>query len=131
MVEPYITIDYHTSATHSQIVKQYERTIYSYAKASHVILICGHSNGAIFPSKSYADRLREEITTIEAEIATDPHNPKLVKKNTETIEQLRHELHRERRHKRDIDSAEPRGTPLPVILMPAVCYLPMGSLPLR
>lgn len=118
-VEPYFKFDCHTSATQSQIMKRYERIMYSWAKRSQAILICGHSHRAIFASKSYADRLREEIATLEAAIGADPANTKLITKNTVSIEQLHHELHDERRKKRDIDPTEPRREPLP-------CYFNAG-----
>jgi UDP-2,3-diacylglucosamine pyrophosphatase LpxH len=119
MVEPYIKIDYHKAATQSQIVKQFERTMYSWAKRSRAILICGHSHRAIFASKSYAGLLREEIAQLQEEMAAHPLDTKLIKKNTGTIAQLRHELRHEGRQKRDIDPAEPRGNPLP-------CYFNAG-----
>jgi hypothetical protein len=119
MIEPYIKIDYHTAASRSQIVKRYERTMYAWAKRSQAILICGHSHRAIFASRSYADRLREEIARLRKEMAAEPRDMKLRKKNTAIIAQHRRELRHERRKKRDIDPAEPQGNPLP-------CYFNAG-----
>lgn len=118
-VEPYIKIDYPTSATQSQIVKQYERIMYSWARKAQAILICGHSHRAIFAAKSYGDRLKDEIAQLEAGIAADPANTPLVAKNKAIIEQRRHELQEERRKQREIDPAEPHGKPLP-------CYFNVG-----
>lgn len=118
-IEPYIKIDRPTSATKSQITKNYERIMYSWAKRAQVILICGHTHRAIFASRSYADRLREKITRLEAEIAAHPADAKLVKKDRARIEELRRELGTERRRKRDIDLTELRGGPLP-------CYFNTG-----
>lgn len=42
------------AAPNSPIAKDFERTLYSWAKTNKVILICGHSHRAMFASKSYA-----------------------------------------------------------------------------
>ena len=57
------------SATKSQIPQDYERTLYKWAKAHRVILICGHTHRAIFASKSYAERLQDRITALRSENA--------------------------------------------------------------
>jgi UDP-2,3-diacylglucosamine pyrophosphatase LpxH len=118
-IEPYIKIDRHTSATQSQITKNYEQIMYSWAKSAQVILICGHSHRAIFASKSYTDQLREKIAELEAEIAANPTDAKLGQRNRTKLEELRREHREERRRKRDIDPTEPRGKPLP-------CYFNTG-----
>jgi UDP-2,3-diacylglucosamine pyrophosphatase LpxH len=48
IVEPIIKIDRLASATKCQIIKDYERILYTWAKNSKVILICGHSHRSIF-----------------------------------------------------------------------------------
>jgi UDP-2,3-diacylglucosamine pyrophosphatase LpxH len=118
-VEPYVKLDRHTSATQSQITKNYEQIMYSWAKSAQAILICGHSHRAIFASKSYTDRLRDKIAKLEAEIAANPINAKLIERNHTKIEELRHEYREEKRRKRDIDPTEPHGKPLP-------CYFNAG-----
>ncbi|MBN1254476.1 MAG: metallophosphoesterase family protein [Deltaproteobacteria bacterium] len=118
-VEPYVKIDRHTSATRSQITKNYERIMYSWAKRSQTILICGHSHRAIFASKSHGDRLREEIAALKTESNADPTNTKLVKKNSVRIKQYYQELQEEKRKKRDINPAEALGNPFP-------CYFNTG-----
>ena len=118
-IEPYLKIDHHTSATKSQIMKHYERDMYTWAKRSRVILMCGHSHRAIFASKSYADRLREKITELETEIVENPTDAKLVERNRTKLGKLRHEQREERHRKRDIDPTAPRGKPLP-------CYFNTG-----
>jgi UDP-2,3-diacylglucosamine pyrophosphatase LpxH len=118
-IEPYIKIDRHTSATQSQITKNYERIMYSWAKSAQVILICGHSHRAIFASKAYTDHLREKIAKLDAEIVANPTNAKLVERNRMKLEELRREHREERRRKRDIDPTESRGKPLP-------CYFNTG-----
>jgi UDP-2,3-diacylglucosamine pyrophosphatase LpxH len=112
-IEPYIKIDHPTSATQSQITKNYEQIMYSWAKSAQAILICGHSHRAIFASKSYIDRLREKIARLEAEIAARPIDAKLMERNQTKIEELRHEYRQEKRRKRDIDPTESCGKPLP------------------
>jgi UDP-2,3-diacylglucosamine pyrophosphatase LpxH len=118
-IEPYCKIDRPTSATQSQITKNYEQIMYSWAKSAKTILICGHSHRAIFASKSYTERLREKITKLEAEIAAHPSDTKLMKRNRTKIEELHREEKEERRRKRDIDPTELRGKPLP-------CYFNTG-----
>ena len=118
-IEPYYKIDRPTSATQSQITKNYERLMYTWAKSAKTILICGHSHRAIFASKSYTERLREKIADLEAEIAAHPSDTKLVQRNRTKIEELRREERKERHRKRDIDPTDPHGKPLP-------CYFNTG-----
>ena len=60
------------SATKSQIPRSYEKTLYSWAKKHKVILICGHTHRAIFASKSFAARLRDEIHSLNKNGEGDP-----------------------------------------------------------
>jgi UDP-2,3-diacylglucosamine pyrophosphatase LpxH len=130
MVEPYIKLDRHTSATQSQITNRYERIMYSWAKHAKIILICGHSHHAIFASHAYADRLRAAIAGLETEIAANSSDTKLTEKNNGRIKRLRQDLHDEMRalrqelrnemcSRRDIDPAEGTKKPLP-------CYFNAG-----
>jgi UDP-2,3-diacylglucosamine pyrophosphatase LpxH len=57
----------HTSATKSQVAKDYERTLYSWAKSRKVMLLCGHSHRAIFASISHSENLSQKITNLQAE----------------------------------------------------------------
>lgn len=118
-IEKHIKFDPHTSATKSQIKKDYERILYACAKKLNVILICGHSHRAIFASRSYAERLKETIISLEAEISTNPNDTNLIERNRKEIKELRKKLSREKRKKRVIDPTEPRGKPLP-------CYFNTG-----
>ena len=118
-IEPYYKIDRPTSATYSQITKNYERIMYTWAKSAKTILICGHTHRAIFASKSYTERLREHIAELESEIATHPSDAKLVQRNRTKIVELRREESKEKRRKRDIDPTDPHGKPLP-------CYFNAG-----
>jgi UDP-2,3-diacylglucosamine pyrophosphatase LpxH len=56
-----------STATKSQIAKDYERTLYQWAKGEKTMLICGHSHRAIFASKSRAEKINEEIASLEVE----------------------------------------------------------------
>jgi UDP-2,3-diacylglucosamine pyrophosphatase LpxH len=118
-IEPYFKIDRPTSAIQSQITKNYEQIMYSWAKSEQAILICGHSHRAIFASKSYTDQLREKISKLESEIAVNPADAKLMERNRTKIEELRHKYREEKRRKRDIDPTESRGKPIP-------CYFNTG-----
>ncbi|MCK4358747.1 MAG: metallophosphoesterase family protein [Candidatus Cloacimonetes bacterium] len=109
----------HPSATKSQVTKDYERIMYSWAKKEKVILICGHSHRAIFASKSYADRLEDEIAELQADILSHKSEKKRVKKNKKKIKQLKRKLKEEKAKGRDIDPAEPINEPLP-------CYFNTG-----
>ena len=118
-IEPYFKIDHPTSATQSQITKNYEQIMYSWAKKAQVILICGHSHRAIFASKSHTERLREKIAALEAEITAHPSDTKLAQRNRTKIEELHREERAEAHRKRDIVPTDPHGKPLP-------CYFNAG-----
>jgi predicted phosphodiesterase len=106
-------------AIKSEIVQEYERIMYSWAKSAKAILICGHSHNAIFASRSYADRLREEMSALEAEIRNNPANKELIKKDKEKIAELSKKVGQESKKKRDILPTEDGGIPLP-------CYFNTG-----
>jgi len=115
-IEPYIKIDPHRSATKSQITKDYERILYSWAKNAKCILICGHSHRAIFASKSYVERLEEEIRGLQRDNA---HGTVSRKVRKQEIKERKKKLRRESKKGRRIDPAEPHGEPLP-------CYFNTG-----
>lgn len=118
-IEPIIKVDPHSSATKSQIAKDYERILYRWAKKSRVILICGHSHRAIFASISYVEKLEEEIRKIQKVIFENRENKPLVKKEMKKLEKVfAKKLHEETRN-RGIVRVEPRGKPLP-------CYFNTG-----
>ena len=118
-VEPLIKFDPHTEATKSQIMKDYEQILYSWAKESKVMLICGHSHRAIFASKSYTDRLEDKIAELQAEIYANRTNVDLVKRNIKEIGRLLKKSLQEKLKGRDIDPTEADGEPLP-------CYFNTG-----
>ena len=102
----------HKSATKSQIPRGYERTLYSWAKDHKVILICGHTHRAIFASKSFAARLRDEIHALSENRKGDPS----VKEKTTM---LKRRLAEERLKDRDIEECDDSGDALP-------CYFNAG-----
>ena len=102
----------HKSATKSQIPRSYEKTLYSWAKDHKVILICGHTHRAIFASKSFAARLRDEIHTLSENGERDPS----VQERTML---LKRRLAEERLKDRDIEECDDSGDALP-------CYFNAG-----
>lgn len=103
----------------SKIKKDYEQILYSWAKRSNVILICGHSHRAIFAAKSYPERLKEKILEIKAEMETYLDDEVLIKKNRVEIDKLRKRIKKEKNKGRYIDSTESEGEPSP-------CYFNTG-----
>ena len=118
-VEPVVKFDRHTSATKSQVTKDYEQILYSWAKESKVILICGHSHRAIFASRPYADCLEDKIAGLQAEIYANLSNKGFVKSKIREINRWITKLQEERLKNRDIDPVEPDHEPLP-------CYFNTG-----
>jgi len=109
----------HPSATKSQVTTDYEQIMYAWAKKEKVILICGHSHRAIFASKSYADRLEDEIAELKADNLAHRTEKKRVKKNKKKIKQLKRKLKEEKAKGRKIDPTERDKEPLP-------CYFNSG-----
>ena len=118
-IEPVIKIDRHASATKSQIAKDYERIMYSWAKNAKVILICGHSHRAIFASKTYLDKLEKEIEKIQKEILDKRFDKNFVKKRVRNLEKLLAEKRDEELKNRKIAPFEKGGRALP-------CYFNTG-----
>lgn len=118
-VEPVIKIDRHTSAAKSQIAKNYEKIMYSWAKKAKVILICGHSHRAIFASKTYIDKLQKEIERIQKEILDDRYNKKFVKEKIKELNKKLGEKRDEEFKNRKITRVERKGKPSP-------CYFNTG-----
>jgi hypothetical protein len=108
-----------SSATKSQITQDYERTMYTWAKAHRVILICGHTHRAIFASKSYAERLQERIAALRSENAAGRALQQTVRQNVDEIVELRGRLRDEKKRDRVIVPVEEEGEPLP-------CYFNTG-----
>lgn len=116
-VEPWLKklgIIRHPPAIKCEIVKDYDRIMYSWAKSAKAMLICGHSHNAIFGSKSHAERLREKMKSLEDKIQSRRSNRDIVEKNKEEIAHIRKEIGREIKKKRDVLPTETAGIPLPV-----------------
>jgi len=122
IVEPYarkLGIYSATAATKSQIAKDYERTLYRWAKDNKIILICGHSHRAIFASRSHAEELRDEIAQMEAENSKDGLAFTQRLANVRSIHALKKELRTEKSKGRLIEATDPGKVPLP-------CYFNTG-----
>jgi UDP-2,3-diacylglucosamine pyrophosphatase LpxH len=109
----------HPSATKSQIIKNYEQILYSWAKANRVIVICGHSHRAIYASRSYIEILQEQIRGLQKDILEHTSDKQRIAKNIKEIDKLTKELASEKLEAREIDPVEKRGIPLP-------CYFNCG-----
>ncbi|MBN1422991.1 hypothetical protein JXA88_00405, partial [Candidatus Fermentibacteria bacterium] len=101
----------------SQIAKTYEKIMHQWAKEMRVLAICGHSHRAIFASRSYADRIREQIAEVEARIRSDEDTGQ-TSEHAQELDELRGTLLDEIRKGRDIEPTED-GFPLP-------CYFNSG-----
>lgn len=109
----------HSSVTKSQVPKDLERALYTWAKGKRMILICGHTHRAIFASKSFAERLQDRITELRS-ASTDSRAPQeTIQRNIDEIVKLRERLRDEKRKGRAIEPVEPVGEPLP-------CYFNTG-----
>ena len=109
----------HTSATKSMVAKDYERTMYSWAKSRKVMLFCGHSHRAIFASLSHSERLSKKIANLQAEnLMARKHKTTRIR-NLEEIEILKGQLEDEKNKGRVIEPVEYDTMPLP-------CYFNCG-----
>lgn len=110
----------HSSATKSQIAKDYERIFYSWAKKNKVIVICGHSHRAIFASRSYIEKLEHQIRELQKEVLYD--KTLTDKEKNRKIEEIRKktiELADEEQKNRRISPTDPGREPKP-------CYFNTG-----
>ncbi|MEN8193339.1 MAG: metallophosphoesterase [Bacteroidota bacterium] len=106
------------SATKSQIPDDYEKVFYRWAKRNKTIIICGHSHRAIFASKSYADKLQDDIYEIQLKIQKENSESK-IKSYLREIESLNEKLAEEKMKGRKIDPTETSSVPKP-------CYFNTG-----
>jgi UDP-2,3-diacylglucosamine pyrophosphatase LpxH len=109
----------HSSATKSQVTKDYERTLYAWAKRNRVILICGHSHRAIFASKSYADMLLDKIAELRAENTMSRTRKSTRRDIYRKIARLEKQWEDEKEKGRVIEPPDPGAEPLP-------CYFNCG-----
>ena len=110
----------HPAAAKSQIAKDYEQIFYSWAKKNKVIVICGHSHRAIFASRSYIEKLEQEIRELQKEVLYDKSLSE--KEKNRKIEEIRKktiELADEEQKNRRISPTDPGREPLP-------CYFNTG-----
>lgn len=117
LVEPWLKkvgIIAHPPAIRCNIIKDYDRIMYSWAKSAGTILICGHSHNAIFASMSYAQRLREKMKSTQARKKSIKMGEDIAEESRQEIEELQKELGREIKKKRDTLPAETAGVPLPI-----------------
>lgn len=108
------------SSTKSQVARDFERTMYGWAKQNKVLFICGHSHRAIFASKSHAERLREQISELQAQNLMRGTHKTTRKANLQQIETLQSQYDNEKDRGRVIEPVEPEEPqPLP-------CYFNSG-----
>ncbi|MEW5871941.1 MAG: metallophosphoesterase [Chloroflexota bacterium] len=121
-IEPYaraVGLYSPTASTKSPIARDYERTLYQWAKASKVLLVCGHSHRAIFASHSYGEKLETQVAQLKAENSLSKTSKRKRVENLEQISQLQRRIADERDKGRLIEPTEPSGQPLP-------CYFNTG-----
>jgi UDP-2,3-diacylglucosamine pyrophosphatase LpxH len=125
-IEPVIKIDRLLPAKKCQIIKDYEKVLYSWAKEKKVILICGHSHRAIFASKSWAEQLKEKMEQIEKEIKEKQDDKDKIKKLKEDLKKAKTEYDDEKAKNRVIDPADPGREPLPCYFNDGCALYPDG-----
>jgi UDP-2,3-diacylglucosamine pyrophosphatase LpxH len=108
-----------SSATKSQVAKDYERTLYTWAKRNKTILICGHSHRAIFASRSYGEKIQDQITDLQVKSQTRGIRSVQKIQYLREIDQLQRELEDEKEKGRLIEPVEKDQKPLP-------CYFNSG-----
>jgi UDP-2,3-diacylglucosamine pyrophosphatase LpxH len=121
-IEPVATstgIYTHPSATKSQVVRDFERTLYQWARQNQVILICGHSHRAIFASKSYADKLRDKIAELKVLVSMGSTRASTKRRLLVEIDRLERLWEAEKEKGRVIEPTETDREPLP-------CYFNSG-----
>ena len=107
------------AAPKSPIAKDFERTLYSWAKKTKVILICGHSHRAMFASKSYGETLLDKIAALEAANSSQGIPAPTRQNNHRKIHQLQLQFEDEKDKGRLIDPVETEREPVP-------CYFNSG-----
>jgi hypothetical protein len=108
-VEPiakFLGITRHPCATKSQVTEDYEKIYYDWAKQNNVAIICGHSHRAIFASKSYFQRCKEEIAKLENDISVSKENKEIVETKKKEIDKLKKEIKDEKRRNMNIKEVD-------------------------
>lgn len=125
-IEGFIKVDLPKPSTKSVIKKDFEQILYSWAKEFRVILICGHSHRAIFASKAYAQRLKDDIKELEEQIsACRDDDERLIELRNE-LENKEHAYKWEEKWGRNIDSIDPGVEPLPCFFNTGCALFPGG-----
>ena len=125
-IEGIFKVDRARPATKSQIKKDFERILYSWAKEHKAILICGHSHRAIFASKAYAQRLEQEIKDLKKQIADSGSNEEKLEELRRQLKEKSRKLKREKKWKREILPIDPDGEPLPCFFNTGCAVYPGG-----
>jgi len=110
-IEPitdFLGLTEYPDATKSQIVKDYERIFYSWAKDNDAIVICGHSHRAIFASRSRVEELDDKRRELQVELQSS-RSKKERKKILKELDKLLRQKTKEMQKNRDIDPLEPEG----------------------
>lgn len=126
IVEPVIKIDRLASATKCQIIKDYEKILYTWAKNSKAILICGHSHRAIFGSISFIERLEKDVIRLEKDIRDIGDNKELLEKKRKELKEVRAKIKDEKKKKRKITRVETEGETLPCYFNTGCALYPSG-----
>jgi UDP-2,3-diacylglucosamine pyrophosphatase LpxH len=107
------------SATKTFIAKDFERTMYTWARENKSILICGHSHRAIFASKSYGERLQEQRDLLQAQLEVEGVRVVDRKRMQKELRRINDEIDDERKKGRMVEPVVSAGEPLP-------CYFNTG-----
>lgn len=107
------------SSTKSMIAKDFERTLYQWALDRKVLLFCGHTHRAIFASKSFGERLNEDIAALKVENTRIDLTEQQKRENLRTMVEKERQLEDEKEKGRVIEPIDPGGNPKP-------CYFNTG-----
>jgi len=118
-IEPIFKIDRASSATKSQITRDYEKILYSIARENKFILICGHSHRAIFASLSYIDRLKESMGQLQARRLAFKNDEEKSRQIQSELQKVFDTIREEESKNRDITPVAEAGKVLP-------CYFNTG-----
>ena len=113
-------------APKSRILNDYEKIIYSWAKENEVIVICAHSHRAVFASKSFTERLEEEIRKIKKRISENHEDGQLVKELKIEVRKLNKKKREEKRKKRAVKPIDPKAEALPCYFNTGCCIYGSG-----
>ncbi len=107
------------AAPKSPIAKDFERTLYSWAKKNKVMLICGHSHRAMFASKSYAETILDKMAELDAANSSQRTSIATRRANRRQIQHYQLQFDDEKEKGRVSDPVETEQEPVP-------CYFNSG-----